>query len=176
MSRNQPPGPTVLGYSRTRLLRILLGFPAVGLGLGLLLPPPARWTDGSATGTLGRVVDALGGLDQPWQVALCAGAATALGLLAAYVAVADSARLTVSDSSLGIDPRDGKKASALAREDVAAVYPEGRDLVVLDAAGRQLARTPRQASRHALARTLRAHGYPWRDSRPATPARMPAAA
>ncbi|MFI0977878.1 hypothetical protein ACH4SP_12865 [Streptomyces sp. NPDC021093] len=176
MSHNHPPNPTVLGYSRTRLLRILVGFPAVGLGIGFLLPALARWTDSSAAGPLRKVFAALGSLDQPWQIALCALAATALGVLAAYVAVADSTRVTVTDASLGIEPRDGKKAKALARADVADVYLDGRDLVVLDAAGRQLARTPRQASRHALAQAFRAHDYPWHDSRPGASTRTPVAA
>ncbi|WP_189822648.1 YqeB family protein [Streptomyces finlayi] len=157
----------MLGYSRTRLLRILVGFPAVGLGIGFLLPPLARWFDGSATGPLRRLFEALGGLEQPWQIALCALVATLLGLLAAYVAVADSARTTVTGAALTIEPRDGKKATSLARADVAAVYLDGRDLVVLDAHGRELSRSPRQASRHALSQALRTHGYPWQESRPA---------
>ncbi|MFJ2743182.1 hypothetical protein ACIO3O_26370 [Streptomyces sp. NPDC087440] len=167
MSHNHPSDSTVLGYSRTRLLRILVGFPAVGLGIGFLLPPLARWVDGSATGPLRRLFGALGGLEQPWQIALCAFAATLLGLLAAYVAVADATRLTVTGDALVIEPRDGKKAKRLARADVAAVYLDGRDLVVRDAAGRELSRGPRQASRHALSTALRTHGYPWQNSRPA---------
>ncbi|GAA3488283.1 YqeB family protein [Streptomyces cremeus] len=169
MSHNEPAAATVLGYSRTRLLRILVGFPAAGLGIGFLLPPVARWVDGSATGPLRRVAAALGGLDQPWQIALCALAATAFGLLAAYVAVADATRLTVTEDALVLAPRDGRKATTLARADVAAVYLDRRDLVVLDAAGRELARGPRQASRHALSTALLAHGHPWRDEAPATP-------
>ncbi|MCX5199925.1 hypothetical protein OG897_00385 [Streptomyces sp. NBC_00237] len=168
MSHNSPATATVLGYSRTRVLRILVGFPVVGLGIGFLLPPLARWVDGSATGPLRHLFASLGGLEQPWQIALCALAATALGLLAAYVAVADATRVTVTDDSLGIEPRDGKKARTLRRADVAAVYLDRRDLVVLDAAGRELSRGPRQATRHALSTAFRAHGYPWRESRPVT--------
>lgn len=164
-SATTPLSATTLGYSRARLLRTLVGFPAVGLGIGFLLPPLARWTDGSAAGPLRRVFASLGGLEQPWQIALCALAATALGLLAAYVAVADSTRLTVTDTALRIEPRDGKKARSFDRADVAGVHLDGRDLVVLDAAGRELARGPRRASRKALATAFRTHGYPWQDSR-----------
>ncbi|MFD3512544.1 hypothetical protein [Streptomyces sp. NPDC058657] len=170
MSHHQPPQPTVLGYPRARLLRILAGFPAAGLGLGFALPPVARWLDGMSLLPLGNVFAFVGDMEATWQAATFALAMTLLGLLAAFVAVADSVKVTLDGDTLGIEFGDRQKPLSLRRERVAAVLVEGKDLVVLDSAGRPLARAPHRASRTALAQAFRAHGYPWQDSREASAA------
>ncbi|MFF0745677.1 hypothetical protein ACFYVL_35320 [Streptomyces sp. NPDC004111] len=165
MSHHQSPTRTVLGYPRTRLLRILAGFPALGLVLGFALPPAARWLDGMSVLPLRNVLTFVADMEDTWQAVAFALAATVLGLLAAFVAVADSVKVTLDGDTLGIEFGDRQKPLALRRERVAAVFVEGRDLVVLDSAGRPLALAPHRASRHSLAQAFRAHGYPWCDSR-----------
>lgn len=166
MSHHQAPNTTVLGYPRTRLLRILVGFPVLGLAIGSVLPPLARWLDGMSVLPLRNVFTFVADMEDTWQAVAFAVAATVLGLLAAFVAVADSVKVTLDDDTLGIEFGDRQKPLTLRRERVAAVFVEGKDLVVLDSAGRPLALAPHRASRHALAQAFRAHGYPWHDSRP----------
>ncbi|MFI5805719.1 hypothetical protein [Streptomyces sp. NPDC051561] len=159
------PNTTVLGYPRARLLRILLGFPALGLALGFALPPLARWLDGASMLPLRDVLAFVGDMESAWQTVAFALAATLIGLLAAFVAVADSVKVTLTEDTLNVEFGDRQKPLSLRRERVAAVFVEGKDLVVLDSAGRPLALAPHRASRTALARAFRAHGYPWHDSR-----------
>jgi hypothetical protein len=58
--------------------------------------------------------------------------------------------------------REGRDA-VVARQGVAAVFVDGGRLVVLDEAGRELARERSDRGRARLAEAFARHGWPWRD-------------
>ena len=99
---------------------------------------------------------------QGWWVLPAAAALGALaGLVLAFIAVAESLVVTVTDAAVrftrGEDVRD------LPRGDIADVFLDGKRLVLLDREGGELAREKHDLRRRRLADAFRAHGYPWRD-------------
>jgi hypothetical protein len=158
-------GRTVLGYPLADKLVIFLGIPAVALLIGLLLPPLARWILGLSSGLpLRPVFRFLGSVDTPREILINLAIWLVLGLIAARAALNDSTKVTVTDAGLHLG-KDGR-AQTIPRDDVAAVYLDGKKLVVLDRESRQLVRENHQAPKAALARAFEAHGYPWQDADP----------
>ena len=157
--------PTVLAMPRGEKLLIFLGMPALGLLLGLAVPPVARWAIGLSIGLPVRPLFRLiAGVDRSWEVAICLTVGALLGLGVALVTMTESMTVTLTDTELHLDRND--RARTIVRSDVAAVFVDGGRLVVLDRDSRQLVRDPHRLSRDALARGFRAHGYPWQDADP----------
>ncbi|AKG44660.1 YqeB [Streptomyces xiamenensis] len=156
---------TKLGFPRGELRLILLGFPALGLALAWLLPGAARW----ATETLPWMpfegpLTFVAGLDQLWQRALFLAVGVVAGLVVAFIAVAESMKLTLTDDELTVERDD--TTHRFARADISAVFPDGKELVVLDRTTRPLIRGEHQAPLAAVAAAFQRHGYPWSKADP----------
>ncbi|MDL4770673.1 MULTISPECIES: YqeB family protein [Thermomonosporaceae] len=155
---------SVLGYPRGDLVVIMAGFPVLGLVLGTLLPWLARWVTRLPVLPMRGPLEFVGDLRAPWQVAICAAAGLALGAGLAFMAMADGMRLKVTGAR--IEARRDGRSEVIDGDTVAAVFLDGKRLVVLDAGSRQVLRGEAQASASALAEAFRAHGYPWLDADP----------
>lgn len=158
-------GPTVLAYPLGDLLIIFGGIPALGLLLGLLVPPFARWLIGlSIPLPMRALLRLLAAANEPWEIAIGLGAGLVLGLGVALVAMTDATKVTLTDAELRLD-RDGPSRT-IARGDIDAVFLDGKRLVVLDRESRLLVSEAHQAPAGALASAFRAHGYPWCEADP----------
>ncbi|UFU07252.1 YqeB family protein [Ruania halotolerans] len=140
--------------------------PGVGLGFGG--PALAAWLvdllDRSPLPSPG-VLQVIAGLPWSWSIPI----GVALGAIgAAFLAstiVHESLRLSVASDRL--EYRQEDQDGWIDRTDVATVYPEGSNVVVLDASGRMRARLNADGlNREAVQSALREHGYPWRDQDP----------
>lgn len=156
---------TELAFPRRDLLLILLGFPALGAVLAWVLPGLAHeavtrlpWLP--FEGPLRLVA----GLDQLWQRGLFVAVGVAAGLLVAFIAVSESMKLTLTDEVLTVEKDDTTRR--FARADISAVFPDGKELVVLDRTSRPLVRGAYQAPPAAVAAAFQRHGYPWSKADP----------
>jgi len=157
--------PAVLAYSVADRAAILLGLPALGLLLGLLLPVLARWALDLRTALPVRPVFRLvGAVDEPWEIAVALAVGLLLGAGVAVLAFTESMTVTLTGAQARFATHD--RIRTVPRADVDAVFVDGRRLVVLDRESRQLVRDTHQASAAVLAGAFRAYGYPWRDADP----------
>jgi hypothetical protein len=106
----------------------------------------------------------LAGLPRGWATAGAVTIGLLGGALMAVQAMRDSLRVVIGDDRATVR-RDGRSA-IVARQGVAAVFVDGGRLVVLDEAGRELARERSDQSRARLAAAFAGHGWPWRDGDP----------
>jgi hypothetical protein len=156
---------TELGLPRGERIVIFFAVPVVGVLIGLAIPFVARWALGLSVGLPMRpVFRVVGAVDRPWEIAANLALWVVLGLLVVRSAMRESARVTVTGTELRLDRGDWSRT--VARQDVEAVFAEGKRLVVLDHASRRLLNEPVQAPIAAVADALRARGYPWRDDDP----------
>jgi hypothetical protein len=160
-----PDGPTVLGYTLADRLVIVLGLPALGVLLGFLLPPLARWVLDLGTALPMRAAFLfVGAVDAPWEIAVALAVGLLVGLGVAAVAFTESMKVTLTGTELRLVRDD--QTRVVARDDIDAVFLDGNRLVVLDRESRQLVRAAHQAPGAALARAFQAYGYPWKGADP----------
>lgn len=158
-------GSTVLSTPMRDRIIMFGGLPLLGLLLALGVPPLARWAlDLDTALPVKPLFWGLGSIDKPWKIMVSAAIGILVGLGAALAAYRGATKVTLTDSEIRVDAGDVSRT--IAGTDVAAVFPDGKNLVVLDSESRQLAREPMEASREDMARAFRAHGYRWHDRDP----------
>lgn len=151
--------PTTVRMPRAVLWVVTLVCGALGFGLGFLVKPLVHWivdVFGDAPGPL-RLAAAL---PTAWAVPVLTAAGLAAGVWLAREAKKEALELTVDHEGVHLEQRGGAKH--LRREDVAAVFLDGKDLVLLDAGTRQLARhLATDLSRRKVRAAFERWGYPW---------------
>ncbi|TDC13698.1 hypothetical protein E1265_27545 [Streptomyces sp. 8K308] len=145
-------------------LVLLIGAPALGVGLGLLLPPVADWVEGLPWMPMRGPFELVASFEGRWVGAALAGVGLLAGLLLVVIAFATSLRVTLSDSRLSVQLDDTTRV--IERAAVDAVFMDGKKLVVLDRESRQLVRDTIEERRADVARAFTAHGYPWAEADP----------
>lgn len=153
--RPERPAPTVVGLTRADRAWLLLGGPALGALLGLALPPVGRWVAQLRWAPLQGPLEVVGGVAAGWS-ALAGGL---LGLGGGALLAALALKVTLGDAGIDVDWEG--RAATLPRAEVAAGFLDGRELVILDHASRQLLRRRCDASGAELAAAFAAHGYRW---------------
>jgi len=162
------PTPTEVRQPRWVPLLVLLATVGLGVGLGVVLPPLARWLQGilerSPLPSLGPV-ELLAGLPFAWSVPILAGLGVVGGVLLALSTIGESLRLTVADDHL--EHRTAAREGWVERADVADVFRDGRYVVLLGPAGAPRERLDADTLRRdELRAAFQAHGWPWRDADP----------
>lgn len=149
-----------LGFTRADRWLIGVGFPLLGLAAGWALPLLARWLLTWPWMPLRGPARLVASLDEGFGRVAVTGAGLLLGLVLVFVTLHETLRVTVADTELRL--RLGDTTRTLPRGDVAAVFVDGRHLVVLDRESRQAVRERLEgAGAPRVAEAFRAHGYPW---------------
>jgi hypothetical protein len=155
----------VLGLTRSDRVVVRGGFPILGGLIGWALPVVARWLLGLDWVPFAGPLRLLGRLDGTWGQGAAAAGGALLGALAGFMAVHEALRVTVGDEGLVVEKGDSRRT--VAKSDIDAVFVDGRQLVVLDRASRQVVRDRLENSESPRVRTaFAAHGFPWVDGDP----------
>ncbi|WP_420116952.1 YqeB family protein [Micromonospora sp.] len=164
MRAREPGVATRVGGDVGELLVMWVGFPLLGGALGGRLPMVADWVAGLPWAPVQGWFELVAGL--PYRRALAGGLLLGMlaGLLLAYVGTRERLIVTVDRDGVRLR-RDGVDRE-LARRTVAAVFVDGRELVLLGPAGAELARERSDLSRQRLKDAFDGHGWPWRDADP----------
>ncbi len=139
-----------------------------GIGLGLGGPALAGWLvdllDRSPLPSPG-LLQVIAGLPWSWSIPIGVLLGVVGGVLLAMTIVHEALQLTVAPDHL--EYRQEGREGWIERADVASVYGDGSDVVVLDAGGRALVRLNAEAlDRSRLVQTLREYDYPWQEEDP----------
>lgn len=146
--------------------RIFLGVlaPLVGAVLGFFLPPLASWVTTLAWIPFEGAVELVASWSGLWVQCVLAAVGVALG--AAFVAFAlyESLRVVVAESGIRLT-QDGE-TTEFGRSEAVTVFVDGKELVVLDSASRQIVRAPIEEKSPAVERAFTAHGFSFVDGDP----------
>src|SRR4051812_6027841 len=159
-----PQRATVVGMPLADRLAVVLGAPALGVGLGLLLPRAARWLLTLSWVPLGGPLKLVSLLDHGWGAVAAPVVGGLLGVALAWVAFAESLTVTLTDREIRL-VKD-QKTRVIPSVQVHTVFLDGKQLVILDPESRQLLRDRHEASGTRLAQAFHAHGYRWADHDP----------
>lgn len=145
-----------------------VGTAVLGVGLGFALPALARLLVGLIERTpfpVHGVIDLASDLPLGWSVGIVGALGVAAGLYIAHAAGREALHLTVARGHLTYRQED--RQGWIERQDLSAVFREGRHLVLLDHDTRVRARLDADAlNAGAVQEALQSHGYPWRDGDP----------
>ncbi|MEV0395025.1 YqeB family protein [Polymorphospora rubra] len=158
-------GQTYLGVPLVDRLVLVVGLPVLVVVLGFALPPLARWALSWEVGLpMGFLFRLFAGIDRPWEIAVNTGIWLAVAAGVALTTMTESLKLTLLDTELRVEK--GEEKRTIPRADIAAVFLDGKKVVVLDHGSRQLVRDTHEAAQATIADAFRGHGYPWRDTDP----------
>lgn len=132
---------------------------ALGLGAALAVGPVVEWMLDTVDGAPAplRLVDQL---PLGWAVALLTLAGGVAGLLLFAVWEDEVSQVTVSTERIVVTR--GKASTTFARQEIAQIFLDRDDLVLLDARSRELLRTSSDSAVAArLGAALERFGYPW---------------
>lgn len=145
-----------------------VGTALLGVGLGFALPTLARLLVELIERTpfpVHGAVDLASDLPLGWSVGIVSALGVAAGLYVARAAIREALQLEVADDHLTYRQED--RQGWIERQDLSAVFREGRHLVMLDHDTRLRARLDADAlDAGDVQEALQAHGYPWRDGDP----------
>lgn len=158
-------GETKVGHNLSDYLLVIGGFGLVGLGVGWALPRVASWAVDTLPampfeGPLRLIAD--------WQGPVALAAFLALGVLAGLglgvYAIWENLKLTVTDDDVRITVKGS--SDTFDRADIAAVFSDGKKLVLQGHDSTDLARYHRTESAKDYGAAFTAHDYPWHDEDP----------
>ncbi|MCZ7439486.1 hypothetical protein O7598_23990 [Micromonospora sp. WMMC241] len=158
------PGDVVVDGGVGELVLMWAGFPLLGAGLGAGLTALSGWIAGLAWFPFQDVFELLDGWPDQRSYPLGAGAVALAGVALAVVGTRERLRVTVGRRSVELR-RDGHGRD-VARAEVTGVFADGKALVLLDAAGGELAREKSDLAVERLREAFTGQGWPWVDGDP----------
>ncbi|GAA2788636.1 hypothetical protein GCM10010470_24090 [Saccharopolyspora taberi] len=135
--------------------------PLLGAGLGWLLRAVAGWVVSLPWAPLQGPFELLQSIPEPAGTLGAMGLGVLAGLAFALLWAVGRLAVTVSDERVEWK-RDDRTESA-DRASVGLVFVDGKELVLLDNAGAELARETSDLSADRLRTAFREHGYSWSD-------------
>ncbi|UCM90914.1 YqeB family protein [Streptomyces marincola] len=150
---------TVLGLPARDRWLLVAGAPALGALAGAAAPFAAAWAADRPWAPFGGPLELIASFDRSWSFVVLGAVGLLLGAAFAVFALASCLRVTLAGDEVRLD-KDGR-TRYLERPCVAAVFTDGRQLVILAQDSRELLREDYEGGAARLARGFRAHGYPW---------------
>ncbi|MFI5834976.1 hypothetical protein ACIA5A_15025 [Micromonospora sp. NPDC051300] len=158
------PGDVVVDGGAGELVVMWAGFPLLGAGLGAGLTALSGWVAGLAWFPFQDVFELLDRWPAERSYPLGAGVVALAGVALAVVGTRERLRVTVGRRSVELH-RDGHGRD-VARAEVSGVFVDGKTLVLLDAAGGELAREKSDLDAGRLREAFTGQGWPWVDRDP----------
>lgn len=146
-------------------LLVWLGFPVLGAALGFgVLQLADLATSADFWVPWQGLFERVSQLPRVPTTIVAIGVGVIGGLVVAYLAAMDSLRVAVTAED--VTTTRGGTSATVRRAEVAAVYLDGKELVLADRSGGELAREKSDLAADELEGAFRAHGYPWRADDP----------
>jgi hypothetical protein len=152
-------GVTVTGYSPGAKIGMYAGFGAAGLAVGYMLPRIADWALRLPWFPFEDTARLIHSLDGPYLKWILAFLGLLAGFVLAFIAVWESLKAAISNHEVSLE--QGENRRTIPRRDIASVFLDGKELVILGTSGHELVRMPGVEHPEDLAEAFQNHGYPW---------------
>ncbi|TDD59216.1 hypothetical protein E1263_15675 [Kribbella antibiotica] len=155
---------TVIGHSVTDKAILYGALPLAGVVLGFFIPRIADWATGLRWFPWQRLLEVLATWNSWWVGGVCMLIGLLGGLLLGAMALDDTLKVTITNES--VEFLKNEKTVAVPRNKVVTAFLDGKEIVLLDATTRELAREKHdqlKSEAHKIPPAFRAHGYPWSD-------------
>ncbi|MGG3310563.1 DUF308 domain-containing protein [Paenibacillus lautus] len=153
-----------LGLSSSDRILIWAVPPLLGAVVGWFIPAIADWATGLAWVPFQGPLELIASIQGPWVVIVTAILGLLAGMVLSHIAIKESLAVRLSDQEIRLRMHDAEQS--FTRDEVSAVFLDGKQLVLLGTEGQELYRENPEAKRDAVAETFKRHGYSWRDHDP----------
>ncbi|GAA2755626.1 YqeB family protein [Actinopolymorpha rutila] len=165
MTPRTTDGAVVVGRSVAERALVWVGFPALGAGVGWLLRGLVVWVVTVPHLPLPGLLRFVATVPEPWLTLAGLGAGAVAGGVLVVLGERDYVTVTVDHQEVGL-AHAGERRS-LRREQVGAVFLDGKQLVLLDRSTGELARQRGDLpDAGRIEAAFSAYGYPWRAGDP----------
>lgn len=155
---------TELGLTRTDKTVIWTFFPVAGAAVGWFLPKLAHWALKLPWVPFEGPLKLVSSLQGGWVSFATAALGALVGGWISVVAMRETLQIRLSDQEVNLRIR-GKERS-FKHGEVAAVFVDNKQLVLLGTDGQVLYREKPETKRKKLAEAFTRHGYDWREQDP----------
>ncbi len=155
-------GATVVAVPVWERVLIAVGFPVLGMAVGWGLIAVADWVAGLEWAPFQGLFELVARIPEPWATLGAVALGLVAGVLLVLTAIGERLTVTVRHDAALLERPDAA-ARTVARGDVAAVFTDGKALVLQGAGGAEHAREVSDLRLADLRAAFTAHGYPWRE-------------
>lgn len=159
-----PDGPVIVGPPAWFGPAALVGLPLVGLIVGCGVLWLADWVAGLAWAPFQGPFRLVAEAPRPAATVVVLAIGTVAGFLLGLMVLADS--LVVEVSADRVTLRRGDTVTTVERAELGSVHADAKDLVFLDTAGSEVARTASDLPLARVRAALVEAGHPWHDTDP----------
>jgi hypothetical protein len=152
-------GPTTVGPGPVERAVVWGGFPLLGTGAGWLLKAGADWAAGLPWVPFQGPLRLLASVPEPLATLVVLTLGLIAGLAVAFLAEREYVTAEVTDRQVLV--RRGSWSRLVARESIAGVFVDGKQLVLLGHGTEEIVRRAGDLDADRLAAAFLAHGYPW---------------
>lgn len=156
--------PTELGQSTGEQAFVVAVFVLVGAGLGWLVELLAGWLVTLPWAPMQGPAELVTSIPQPWLTIGLISLGALVGLVAGVAVQQDELSASVSGSEITLT-RKGE-SQRIPAVNVAMVFQDGKELVVLGHQGEELAREKSDIDSKRIAAACTEHGYTWAEQDP----------
>ncbi len=154
---------TMIQLTRAERALVLVIPPVLGLILGYFVPAIADWAVSLPWVPFQGPLELIASIPERWAVIVMALLGLLAGAWLTTEAMKDSLVITVSDEEVVLKIK--QTIACFNKRDIASVFIEGKQLVLVDHTGLELAREPYESTPDQIANAFMKHGYPWSPTR-----------
>ncbi|WP_079911517.1 hypothetical protein [Paenibacillus sp. 32352] len=150
---------TIIGLTPFERIFLLIAPPAAGLIVGYFLPSIADWAAGLPWFPFQGPLKLVASIQEIWLTAVTTILGFIAGMWLSAEAIKDSLIITVSDEEVILNIADS--THRYSRSDIASMFIDGKELVLLGNAGQELARERYESTPAKIADAFVKHRYSW---------------
>ncbi|WP_062106045.1 YqeB family protein [Bacillus niameyensis] len=150
---------TVVGYSNSTGILLYGGFGIVGLILGYFLPRIATWAISLPWFPFEGLIKLINTFNGFWLQVTLPVLGLIAGLILAAMTISELLIVTITNEEVSL--KRGEDIQTIALKDIAMVFLDGKELVILGKSGYELARELTDESAKKIVNVFKDYDYPW---------------
>jgi len=150
---------TVVGFSKATGILLYGGFGIAGLVLGYFLPKIAAFVIQLPWVPFEGPLKLINSINGGWLNIALAILGLIAGLVLAWIAIHEMLIATITDKEVKLEKEGHQKTIAI--RDIDTIFLDGKQLVILDKSGAELAREKIDESLKDIRAGFEKHNYPW---------------
>lgn len=155
---------TILGFSSAEKVVTIIILPILGAIFGWFIPIIAEWVVKIPFIPLRGLFEWIASLESSWISIIAAIVGMTVGLIFVFYIFSETLEITITDKEVKLNVKKNEKV--IHKNEISAIYMEGKELVFLGTEGNELFRGHPDLKQERISEAFTRHWYPWKDKDP----------